>query len=1018
MQAFLANLLGQTDTSAPDPLRFGDINFPLPGEAPNPRLKPPTENIKKDISAIFAGNTTLPEKAGAVGDTLVQLLGLPQEAATRALTGGQYALPSDVPALKNMIANQPEFSGMLANIALDPLNLVGVPIFGKLMKGELLGQQLYTKFQNFNELRLTKDYSFNRVEDMEKLFQKAGVAPPIVNYGDFHTVDWANVPNPTALRARLDEAKKTFKTRDLLEIDPNTGKYHYPKGAKTSGEGLKSADRIGPIGQFLASPDKLSETTELATTMVNDAHYGFSRYMNDINERIVGSLPDQVIDNPSSPLARAFVYKLRGIEVDLFKKDPEAMKAMNSFGLQSFNTAVAKVEGIQRSTLSRIPLETTKINPADPDSARVYIGELVKEAYQKGIDIPLTSEMRNNFSDKTVLNPNHANIQDYLQFFFHYVGKKGIKEPVFKAVENMIGYFPAGAKERVQGTHGHIGTDEFEYITTLLGNARGYRDKLDKQTADWLLQSTTKDFVRDVAWGRKLSARAKAEESLNEIPGLRGFMGRQAEKLLGSAEKKEYIVQQAVAKGRNQLYMGLLGGNIGSAIKNTTQLINTMADVGVGKTLQGIGAMFNPEWRKYLQDSKIIQRTSSSLAELFENTPWNTGKAKEVIDPVTGAVKREWVEKKSMMDVIMSPFQFTENFTRGATFTAIVNDLSKKMPLGDALIQAERHTKDLMFGYSMTDMSPYVKNPVIKPFFQFMTYPMKQTELLLRFAKGDYTAIKAKGIGSIKDAKTVRYLALMGGAITYGAHLGLDVKDAFLMGLFPAQAGQAPLYTAAEKATTLAKEAMQQVFNPTPEAEDRSPSLWWKGLGEFLKMTVPTGLYSSKIIKNAVEDKDFIDKLFSTDFDVRATLAKHPWMQGPATALGINPDPGINWADRVARMAGFKSVHETNRRDFMLFLTNFSKRYREAIGDLNETAAMDGDVDAVRAKWIRYMDKHFKDKMSRFGVKDYSMYDTLEPTITDKQKEALKESFNQSNVNRVLKPLPKAVRGEINFGGM
>lgn len=939
------------------------------------KFAPASENILKETDKLFSRETTPLGRLGAAAMIPINMLGLPQEVATRVFTGNRYGTPGQIPEVRQAFTlggRMSESAGaMFADIVLDPLNLAaGGGAAVEMFKGSLLSKPLLGKVQNFNEIRLAtkKSLLFNSREEAVKLMKRADLEVPIVynSKARLWTYDLTEHINPTAARDALNDAKKKFNIQEISKYDPATGKRDYNVMERVTGAGRKGKDVITPWDR-LRTPSHLSTASKTFVQTMFDAQQARTIAMNAYNEGVKQVLyGTSMLKDPRNPLSRAMVYELAGDAATL-AKDKDAVAATLKFGQVAFKQKAEQLRTIMTKQLGSIAgLEL----PATAQKRTGFntIGDMIRDAMKNGTDVPLPEELIKTFAQQHKVNPNNANLKDLLQFYGLHMTKRAHIDPTVEVLSKMIGTTEdalRGAKG-VRGEVKKLTGAERELMTKMLEGFKGKPTDMDASVIKWITKNA--DRIREAAWGQKHFAAAIAGDDLTRVNGLRGALGRGAENLIHAAEKNVYLASDASMAARNKLYTGLLGLAVDSAVRNTSALLNTITEFGVGGTLRGMGAYaMNKQWSEWLHTQNVMGRTNSFLEDMFQNTPWKT----------TGQKVDEFV---------MTPFTVSENFIRGATYITALKRAADGgvkgiSTLGDALRYAEGTTRDLMFSQALTDMSPYARDPVTRLFFQFVNYPLKQTELLLEMARN--------GKGAKNQA--VRYLINMGAAIGMANHIGIDPSEALLSGILPTNAlkegsPQAPVLGAAAETLGLVSNTAKRLFTNGGDPELETPQSAWRALGQIINYVVPGGRYSQKLTKQIIEGG-----ILAEDYDARKTMQNHPNLIPVFEMLGVNPDPGVDAYDRFVRLIGFRSTRDVKRKDLMNFLHKFIVNLNNAKADLNEAAALGGDTEKVRARWLDHIKRTFGQKMAKMNVP----WDMVETHLKPSDKESVLRKADQ-----------------------
>jgi len=170
-------------------------------------------------------------------------------------------------------------------------------------------------------------------------------------------------------------------------------------------------------------------------------------------------------------------------------------------------------------------------------------------------------------------------------------------------------------------------------------------------------------------------------------------------------------------KARQMIFRGALGLNLGSAIRNITQGVNTYATLGEKYTAKGYLTLFK-------------KLASNDMKELEDNNilSQNIG-----MDRKYDAVKGFW-EKADKGLFFM--FDLAEKINRGsAYFGAKQQGLSKGMNEKDAIQYAKSIVSKTQFNYGSVETPVVLQSDIVKLLAQFQTFGIKQTEFIADMAK-------------------------------------------------------------------------------------------------------------------------------------------------------------------------------------------------------------------------------------------------------------------------------------------
>lgn len=204
---------------------------------------------------------------------------------------------------------------------------------------------------------------------------------------------------------------------------------------------------------------------------------------------------------------------------------------------------------------------------------------------------------------------------------------------------------------------------------------------------------------------------------------------------------------------RMAIFRGTLGLNVGSALKNLTQVSNTFAEEGAVATIKGYMSLLNRGNLKEIEKADLMREIIT---------------AEHRMKPLRSAIEK-------MDKVLFVFFDAAERINRTAAyFAAKSNAIKKGLTEEKAVELALSKVRKTQFAYGKLDTPLLLQNPVLKTAFQFSTFPIKQAELL-----GGY--VKGKQYGRI----AAYVMATFGITWAVGDMIGLDYKDVLVKNIFP-----------------------------------------------------------------------------------------------------------------------------------------------------------------------------------------------------------------------------------------
>lgn len=196
--------------------------------------------------------------------------------------------------------------------------------------------------------------------------------------------------------------------------------------------------------------------------------------------------------------------------------------------------------------------------------------------------------------------------------------------------------------------------------------------------------------------------------------------------------------------GRQAVYRGALGLNIGSATKNLTQGVNTYAKLGEKYTLKGY-------WDLLLKGTKELDEHQLLKQDLIQ-------------DRSLSATRKFWEKVDKGLFVF---FETAEKINRGsAYYGAKAKALNQGFNEQQAVEYAKKMVRDTQFTFGSIDTPVALQSDIAKLVAQFQTFSMKQVEFLGEMAKNkEYAGLLRFALGSLAVASTL------------GKLIGMEWKD-------------------------------------------------------------------------------------------------------------------------------------------------------------------------------------------------------------------------------------------------
>ena len=203
-----------------------------------------------------------------------------------------------------------------------------------------------------------------------------------------------------------------------------------------------------------------------------------------------------------------------------------------------------------------------------------------------------------------------------------------------------------------------------------------------------------------------------------------------------------------------RFYQSLLGLAVDSSVKNLTQGINTMAEMGVLPTLKGYAKLATAKGLKTAKAEHLLEDFNPLLME-GADLPFKTKTARTI--------------GKGFSATMNAPMKVAEFINRGAAYHAAYDVYIKKgMSLEQAHEAARAAVRKTQFSYAKIDTSPALRGPFARTFSQFFSYPLKQSEMMYKWATKPG-----------EQGKLVRYFLYTGMAVVGAKYGGVDLSGVF-----------------------------------------------------------------------------------------------------------------------------------------------------------------------------------------------------------------------------------------------
>lgn len=209
--------------------------------------------------------------------------------------------------------------------------------------------------------------------------------------------------------------------------------------------------------------------------------------------------------------------------------------------------------------------------------------------------------------------------------------------------------------------------------------------------------------------------------------------------------------QRITQVARRMGFRGAIGGNMGTAILNLTQGVNTYAALGEKYTIQGYMKALRPGTRKELEHVGVL--------------------ASGFIDDQTVQVYKDLLQK---IDTgLFFAFNKAEQINRGAAYYgAKQRALDAGKSEAEAILEGIDLARKTQFTFGAVDTPEILSSDIAKTVFQFQSFQLKQAEFLKNMIKKDAS-------GHRDFAGLIRWIGANAVLVaTVGKLIGFEAKDA------------------------------------------------------------------------------------------------------------------------------------------------------------------------------------------------------------------------------------------------
>src|SRR3990172_9141474 len=320
----------------------------------------------------------------------------------------------------------------------------------------------------------------------------------------------------------------------------------------------------------------------------------------------------------------------------------------------------------------------------------------------------------------------------------------------------------------------------------------------------------------------------------------------------------------------------VLWGNLGSAIKNTSQLLNTATVEGLPATLKGMFKMANGEYR-----ALAGREVSNEFKRLLSD---------ETCQQLLGA---------RLDNVMMGPFNFVENFARGTAFNVYLDDFMKQARIPslsalkastkyeEAVRYAVRGSHETNFVYGVLGRpASFLGSPMLRPVTTLLSYGPKQAEFYRRAFINDGSAV-------------IRAIGLHGWAIDFAnKQLGIAPESWLGWGFIPPSRSLEGLPLAASPQVNFALAIAEGLGAIASGHENEASAHFRRASGSVGQI-----LDTAPQLKAAISGQMAPEEILAQSFDNEALGV----ILGGAQALGWMPLPTVAIAKTMRSAVMFKT---------------------------------------------------------------------------------------------------------------
>lgn len=277
---------------------------------------------------------------------------------------------------------------------------------------------------------------------------------------------------------------------------------------------------------------------------------------------------------------------------------------------------------------------------------------------------------------------------------------------------------------------------------------------------------------------------------------------------------------------RQAVYRGTLGLNVGSAVRNLTQGVNTYSELGERYTIKG-----------YLSLARDIASGSDELTRV--------GVLRDdfIQDRALSATKQSL---QKLDKGLFALFEAAERINRGAAYYgAKSRALAQGKTEQQAIQEAIKLVEKTQFRFGSVDTPVAMQSDMAKLILQFQSYALKQGEFLAgKVANKEYAGLIRYALGSFVVAKTV------------GSLIGMDITDmipGYGLATGEQKIGQTPAFQFGSSVVSAATDQPDKYGNKRTFKEKAI------NIGESAVPLIPAGVQ----IKKTIQGLDAVRKGYS-----------------------------------------------------------------------------------------------------------------------------------------------------------